>query len=246
MNEKVSDKQFFLTPAHPCSYLEKRSANTLFLDPHDVHSPDTYENLTTLGFRRSGEHLYRPHCTGCSACIPARIPVAAFSANRRFRRVIKKNLDVHTRVENRRDDFEIYNLYEKYIALRHQDGDMYPTNIEQFRSFLFANWSETKLITSYLAGKLIAVAVTDFQSNALSAIYTFFDPELQTRSLGVHSILKQIDYCKSLKLQHLYLGYWIRDSAKMDYKIDYAPLELFQQSSWKLYQKAETNLLSAR
>ena len=245
MNEKVSDKQFFLTPAHPCSYLEKRSANTLFLDPRDAHTSETYEDLTTLGFRRSGEHLYRPHCTGCSACVPARIPVAKFRPNRRFRRVVKKNDDVHTLIEKKRDDFEIYTLYEKYISLRHRDGDMYPTNIEQFRSFLFANWSETKLITSYLNDKLIAVAVTDFQSNALSAIYTFFDPELTARSLGVYSILRQIEYCKHLNLPYLYLGYWIRDSHKMDYKIDYAPVELFQRNYWKRYQKAETHLLSA-
>ena len=245
MNKETGDKQFFLTPAHPCSYLEKRSANTLFLDPRDTHSPDTYENLSRLGFRRSGGHLYRPHCSNCSACVPTRIPISKFTANRRFRRILTKNRDVQTVVEGKRDDLEAYTLYEKYISRRHRDGDMYPADFDQFRSFLFANWSDTRFISSYLNEQLIAVSVTDFLNNALSAIYTFFDPDLSNRSLGVYSILKQIEYCRNSSIPHLYLGYWIKDSKKMDYKIEYAPVELFQDGSWKIFQKAGSTKPSA-
>ena len=85
-NDELNAKQFYLTPVHPCSYLEDRQARTLFLDPRDTIDQSTYAALTDHGFRRSGSHLYRPHCDGCNACVPARVPVESFIWRRRFRR----------------------------------------------------------------------------------------------------------------------------------------------------------------
>ena len=109
---------------------------------------------------------------------------------------------------------------------------MYPPNADQFRSFLLSHWSETTFLCAYLDAELISVAVTDTQIHGLSAIYTFFDPDYPSRSLGVYSILQQIEYCKQLGLPHLYLGYWVRDAQKMSYKTDYRPVELFSNGRW--------------
>jgi arginine-tRNA-protein transferase len=76
------------------------------------------------------------------------------------------------------------------------------------------------------------VAVTDQQPRGLSAIYTFFDPGFAERSLGTFAILQQINLCRDSNLPHLYLGYWIRDSRKMRYKVDYRPVELFLSGRW--------------
>ncbi len=125
-----------------------------------------------------------------------------------------------------------YDLYSRYIAGRHADGDMYPPSRDQFRSFLLSQWSDTLFVCSYLGEELIAVAVTDRQPRGLSAIYTFFDPEVPERGLGVWSVLQQIDLARRLHLPHLYLGYWIRDAEKMRYKTDYRPVELFLDGAW--------------
>ena len=232
MKDELGKKQFFITPAHACSYLPQREANTLFLDPRDMITPGTYQTLTEQGFRRSGSHLYRPHCADCQACIPARVPVATFHARRRQRRVLAKNADLRVEVKPAVYSQEYYELYGKYISGRHRDGDMYPPSAAQFRSFLLSQWSETLFVCLYLRETLLAVAVTDQQEGGFSAIYTFFDSDFPERSLGVMSILKQIELCQKLELPYVYLGYWIRDSDKMRYKTEYRPVELFINGRW--------------
>ena len=226
-------RRFLLTPEHPCSYLE-RDARTLFLDPREDHAPNTYAALSGVGFRRSGDHLYRPHCGDCSACVATRVPVQQFRLTRRFRRVLARNDDLAMRIEPAGYGDEAYALYERYIQERHRDGDMYPPSPDQFRSFLLAEWSDTRFLSTYQGERLVAVAVTDVLANGLSAIYTFFDPSLAGRSLGVLSILRQIGVCQHAGLPYLYLGYWIEEADKMRYKTDYRPIELFRGQGWSL------------
>ena len=99
MQDELGNKQFYITPSHPCSYLPHRDANTLFLDPRETITPDVYQALTEQGFRRSGGHLYRPHCRTCQACIPSRVPVASFKAKRRQKRVLTRNEDLRIEIK---------------------------------------------------------------------------------------------------------------------------------------------------
>jgi len=240
MKEEIGSRQFFLTPIHPCSYLKGREAQTLFLDPRDIIDHNLYQALAEHGFRRSGSHLYRPHCKDCQACIPSRIPVSRFTPRRSQRRVQARNTDLSTRIEPAAFERRYYDLYARYVHGRHRDGDMFPPSPDQFRSFLLSHWSDTVFLNTYLGDELLAVAVTDRQPRGLSAIYTFFDPDPNLhsgrkggdRSLGVFSILRQIEYCRTLGLTHLYLGYWIRDTHKMRYKTDYRPVELLVSGRW--------------
>lgn len=232
MNDELSSKQFYLTPTHPCSYLDDRQARTLFLDPRDTIDPYLYGALTRNGFRRSGSHLYRPHCDGCQACVPVRLPVAEFVWKRRFRRALSHNQDLDLRIARATYTPEYYGLYARYIEQRHGDGDMHPPSPEQFRSFLLSNWGRTAFLVLSLAGRPVAVAVSDLLPDGLSAIYTFFEPALQARGLGTYAVLRQIQLCQERNLDYLYLGYWIKDCAKMRYKIDFRPAELFVNNRW--------------
>ncbi len=230
---ELDQMQFFITPEHDCSYLPDRQARTLFLDPRETVNQNTYSELAQIGFRRSGSHLYRPHCASCQQCIPVRIPVAEFKPHRRHRRVGRINNDLEYVVRNCEFDQSVYQLYEKYIGARHRDGDMYPPSPEQFRSFLLCHWSNSFFGCLYQSDKLLAVAVTDQLENGLSAIYTFFDPAHSNRSLGVYSIMQQIEKCQRDNLRHLYLGYWIPGADKMQYKEDYRPLEILRNNRWQ-------------
>ncbi|HEX7036148.1 MAG TPA: arginyltransferase [Pseudomonadales bacterium] len=232
MQDELGNKQFFITPGHACSYLARRQARTLFLDPRETITPRTYQLLTEQGFRRSGAHLYRPHCRTCQACVPTRIPVATFEPRRSQRRALRRNADLTVQVHRAAFSPRFYDLYARYIGGRHADGDMFPPSRDQFRSFLLSHWADTQFLCSYLHERLVAVAVTDRQAAGLSAIYTFFDPELPERSLGVWSVLQQIELARRLQLPYVYLGYWIRDAEKMRYKIDYRPVELFLNGRW--------------
>lgn len=233
----LSTLRFFRTPAHSCSYLEDRQASTLFVDPQAKLSPELYSELSLLGFRRSGDYLYRPHCEGCNACIPARVRVADFHPRRRHRRIEKTNRDLTVHREPARYTREFYNLYAAYIDQRHGDGDMYPPSEEQFTNFLTCDWADTHFYCFRRQGDLLAVAVTDQLADGLSAVYTFFDPTLAERSLGVMALLWQIRQCHHLELPYLYLGYWIDQCQKMAYKSQYQPLEILRSGAWKEFKK---------
>lgn len=224
--------KFYCTPAHACSYLPDRQAVTLFLDPQAVVSNDMYATLTEVGFRRSGDFIYRPHCGTCQACIPVRIPVAQFRPDRNQRRCLARNADLGVISVPPRYTAEYYALYEKYIDTRHQDGDMYPPTRNQFRSFLLCSWANSRFYEFRSEGRLIALAVVDHMEDGMSAIYTFYDPDHDDRSLGRYAILWQLREAAAQGLGYLYLGYWIRQCRKMNYKREYQPLEYFDGQHW--------------
>jgi arginine-tRNA-protein transferase len=228
----LAQLKFFATPPHACSYLEEQQATTLFVDPAARIDPALYSALSTLGFRRSGRHLYRPHCEHCNACIPVRIPVAEFAPRRSQRRILRRNADLTVTVRDAELTEENYALYARYIGERHDDGDMYPPSREQFRSFLLCDWSDTRFVEFREDDRLVAVAVTDRVDDGLSAIYTYYDPDHPKRSLGVHAILWQIEHARERGLPNLYLGYWIKRCRKMRYKTEYRPLEMRVGERW--------------
>ncbi|EZQ20058.1 arginyl-tRNA-protein transferase [Halopseudomonas bauzanensis] len=224
--------KFYATQPHPCSYLPEEQAVTLFLDPQQPIQPDTYSQLSELGFRRSGEHLYRPHCAQCRACVPARIPAADFVPNKQQLRIHKRNRDLQVTTRRPVMNEEIYQLYSRYIIARHSDGDMFPPSREQFQSFLVSEDAFCEFNEFRLDGRLLAVAVTDRLNNGLSAVYTFFDPDESRRSLGRYAILWQIEQARRSGLPAVYLGYWIRNCRKMNYKTEYRPLEMLINQRW--------------
>jgi arginine-tRNA-protein transferase len=133
--------KFYATQPHSCSYLPEEQATTLFLDPSQPMDVHVYADLSEMGFRRSGDHLYRPHCQNCNACVPARIPVAQFTPNRQQKRIFKRNTDLQVRPAKPQFSEEYFDLYQRYIEQRHADGDMYPPSRDQFsgtRSALLA------------------------------------------------------------------------------------------------------------
>tara|TARA_R100000900_G_scaffold15508_1_gene13519 strand:- start:50055 stop:50765 length:711 start_codon:yes stop_codon:yes gene_type:complete len=232
VTSSLRDLKVYTTYPHTCSYLPDREATTLFIDPRQDIDQALYSRLSQLGFRRSGSHIYRPHCADCRACIPARIPVERFRPDRSQRRIWRRNQDLLVMHSQDIRDEEAYDLYYRYIEQRHADGDMFPPDREQYLSFLNDPWRVTRYLRFYDGEQLVAVAVVDELEDGLSAIYTFFEPEQERRGLGVFAILWQIQRARDLGLAHVYLGYWIENCQKMRYKDRYQPLELLVEGRW--------------
>lgn len=228
----LSTLKLFATQPHPCSYLEGQEATTVFVDPAAEIDAALYTQLSQLGFRRSGSHLYRPQCLRCQACVSCRIPVNHFKPNRSQRRCLHRNSDVTLHLTNDINTEEHYKLYARYIENRHQSGDMYPPSEEQYKAFLTSEWEITQFIELRLQGKLIGVCVCDRLGDGLSAVYTFYEVGLEDRSLGKFAILAQIEKARGMNLDYIYLGYWIKECDKMRYKIQYRPLELLVNRRW--------------
>lgn len=227
---------FYATPPHQCSYLSDKEAITLFADPNFPKNMRLYSALMNYGFRRSGAHLYIPKCENCSACISLRIPANDFIPSRKHKRILAKNEDICITEKPAAFNQVHYDLYKKYLSERHPGGGMDNPTPDSYMEFLTASWSDTVFFEFSLDSKLIAVAVTDVLDDSLSAVYTFYDPDFASRSLGKFAILFQIIQTQFLQRKWLYLGYWIDNCKKMQYKSEFKPQELFYASAWHIYR----------
>jgi arginyl-tRNA--protein-N-Asp/Glu arginylyltransferase len=226
--------RFFATAPRACSYLSGRSAISVFADPDARLSPAVYQQLAGFGFRRSGNDLYVPACPGCSECIPVRIPVRQFRRSRNQQKIWNRNRDLGVTVLPPAYRDEHFDLYSRYLSGRHPGGGMDQPTPDDYMNFLTSSWCETVFMEFRLADTPVAVAVTDRLGNALSAVYSFFDPALPRRSLGTYSVLRQIELGRELGCDWHYLGYWIPGCGKMEYKNRFRPLQGYQQGNWSM------------
>ncbi len=229
--------QCYITAAHDCSYLAGQTASNLVIDPKLPLNDALLGELLNNGFRRSGDHVYRPQCQNCSECRSLRIPVAQFKVNRSQRRNWRSNHELQHNIANNNFKDEHFQLYQKYLNSRHQGSEMSNPSPDDFLGFLTAPGISSYFHEIHLHGKLLAVAVTDHTPLGLSAVYTFFDPEYEQLGLGIYAILLQIELSKQLKLPWLYLGYWVKDCVKMRYKSHYRPFEAFIDREWRFIEK---------
>ncbi len=224
--------QFYLTAPYPCSYLEGREARSQVAAPAHLIGQAAYSQLIREGFRRSGHYTYRPHCYGCKLCVPVRIEVGGFRPNRSQRRNFRHNQSLAASILPLEFRDEHYELYRRYQRARHTGGGMDLDDSEQYMQFLLSSQVDTSLVEFRDAGRLVMVAVVDRVEDGLSAVYTFFDPELERRGFGTYAVLWQIELARRLELPYLYLGYWIKESGKMAYKSNFKPLQGLVDGRW--------------
>ncbi len=223
--------RLYLSQEHACGYLPRRLARSAFIDPEFALDAARYESLLSQGFRRSGDHAYRPHCRDCARCIPVRVPIEHFRADRSQRRCVRRNADLELSIEHRLGEAH-FALYRDYLSMRHPGGGMDPGDRAAFHAFLGCHWMDVRYWCLRREGRLLAVAVVDHLPRSLSAVYTFFDPAESARGLGTYAVLMQLEQARLAQLEHLYLGYWVPESLKMDYKRRFRPLEALGPLGW--------------
>ena len=224
--------RLFQTLPHGCGYYADRTAQNLVLDPAAPNLDQLYGPALERGFRRAGGHLYYPNCAACRACTPCRIDVENFQPDRSQRRCLKRNTDIVISECIPGYNRERHALYERYLHHRHAGGGMDDAEASDFRRFLTAPWSPTLFMELRADSRLLAVAVTDVCLNAISAVYTFYDPDETTRSLGTFAILQQVELARRRGIPWLYLGFWIDGHPKMDYKRRFKPLQIRTSTGW--------------
>lgn len=222
------------TDTHPCSYLPGRIARSCYVDPSETLDQQALTLLSLNGFRRSGQLLYRPDCPGCTACQSVRLRLRDFHPNRNQRRILRRNRDLRLSVaQPQQAGHAGYDLFERYINIRHADGDMYPASPEQFADFLLSDFGTSYFLLAHWGDQLLACMVFDVLLDGLSSVYCFYEPDEEKRSLGTFMILSLNQLAQGLSLPYNYLGYYVEGSRKMDYKANFGPLEAWQSHHWQ-------------
>ena len=236
--------RFYLTNPSPCPYLDGKRERKAFTNL-DVGDADALHNaLSQTGFRRSQGIAYRPACPGCNACRSVRTRVREFELTKSWRRVLNANADLVRDPAPARATREQFRLLKRYLNGRHEGGGMSAMGYREYASMV--NDSPVKsVIFEYRSGAaddapLVAASITDVLRDGLSMVYTFFDPAASRRSLGTFMILDHIRHAAELGVPHVYLGYWVEGSPKMDYKRRFEPLDVLNGDEWMpLERRAE-------
>ncbi|MGC9269673.1 arginyltransferase [Acidiphilium sp.] len=224
---------FYATAPLPCPYLAGRTERKVVTELSGVGAEALHDRLSRGGFRRSHNIAYAPVCQGCRSCIPIRIVVNDFVPSRTQRRIAAMNTDLRAFEMPPRATSEQYLLFQRYQQARHSDGDMAAMSFYDYRAMVEDTPIETWLV-EYRDGadRLVGACLTDRMRDGLSAVYSFFAPELARRSLGTQSILWLVERAAELGLPYVYLGYWVPESPKMAYKSRFRRTQILSGGVW--------------
>ena len=235
--------QFYLTAPSPCPYLGGKEERKVFTHLVGERAGELNNILTHGGFRRSQSIAYRPACEGCRACVSVRVNADDFRPTRGMRRILKRNDDIFSDMRIAIPTSEQYSVFRAYLDSRHRDGGMADMTVLDYAMMVEDSHIETRIVeyrrhasdataNSRASGDLVAVALTDVLGDGLSMVYSFFEPDEATRSLGTLMVLDHIERARRMGLAYVYLGYWVRGSRKMDYKSRFLPQERLTPDGW--------------
>ncbi len=217
----------------PCPYLAEEQARLPMRLPTRPLTRRQFSARLREGDRRQGLVLYRPTCPSCTACEAIRIVVAEFHEGKTQRRIWRRGRDFfEVHLAPCAPDPDKVSLYNRHKMRRGLLGDGEPITRTGYDAFLVDSCTESFELRFMRGDRLVGVSVVDRAEDALSAVYTYFDPDFSRHSPGVFAILTQLELCRRWGLDYLYLGLYVEGCKAMTYKAIYRPHERLVEGEW--------------
>lgn len=210
-----------------CGYFAELKAKFRYFHIEDCTN-SFYLHLLERGWRRFGKEFLVPICEGCEACISIRYDCENFVFSKSHKRILKSPITLE--IKRPWVSEAHISLHDKYHHCMHfKKGWKYRRTTPQYyyetfvESFLDFGYE----FDYYFEDKLIGVAYVDIiDTEAISALYCYYDHDFSQYSIGTYSILKQIEIAKEYNIKYLYPGYWIKNHISMGYKERFKPFEI--------------------
>ena len=203
-------------------------------------TPVQYDTLLAEAWRHFGLHFFRYNFgvyeNEIRRVMPLRIRLADFTLSKSQRRIFRKNSDLVTEIGPIAISAETHDLFERH-KLRFKSG--IPNSIYDFVSRDAAS-SPTELfqLSVYHDVSLVAASYFDVGEISISSIYAIFDPNETSRSLGIFTMLKEIEYAAANGKSLYYHGYAYEGESYYDYKKSFVALEQFDwNGNWTALEK---------
>jgi len=220
-----------------CPYLQGQVARMPLRRPLGMTAAQFDERMAA-GDRRMGRYLYRTQCPSCQACEPIRVPVTEFTAIRTHKRTLRQgDALLQLRIGAPQCDamrVKLFNLHKHQRGLSLQDGEI---DLDGYYAFLVDSCTQTLEFRYWDADRLLAVGISDRGQKSLNAVYCYYDPAYDRVGLGTYNVLKQLERCRQWGLNYLYLGLYIAQSPRMNYKARFLPHERLVAGAWRRFER---------
>lgn len=218
----------FCSLDYGCAYIPGKSVRMSY--KYVSHSNSDFNTaVIQRGWRRFGNYYFYPICNGCNECKSLRINVKEFKPSKSQKKSIKRNANTRVIIQKPTVSAMHIELYNKYHTWKAQRDGWRTRNIspgDYFENFAEGAHDFGKEVLYFVEDKLVGVDLIDIVEDGISSIYFYYDPDYANLSLGVYSLIKQIDFAKTLNKEWIYLGYWVDGCKAFEYKKNFKPLEI--------------------
>ncbi|HIC79016.1 MAG TPA: arginyltransferase [Sulfurovum sp.] len=213
---------------YECAYIPDKKVRMHY--KHIENATQSYNTaLINRGWRRFGSYYFHPICESCSECKSLRINVNEFKLSKSQKKSIKRNRETEIIIQKPTLTQAHLDLYNKYHSFKHQKDNWTHRNIsprEYKENFVEGAHDFGKEVLYIQDGEIIGVDLIDILDDGISSIYFYYDPDFPRLSLGIYSLLYQIELAKVLELPWIYLGYWVDGCKAFAYKSNFQPQEI--------------------
>ncbi len=195
---------------------------------------EDFDYFLDLGYRKFAYRFFKYVCD-CDLCSSIRIIVPEHSHSKTHKRILNKNEGMRftvSRLEYRESHYELYRKHHAERGFNVLDEDLF---VQEF----YLTPVEAAMTEVYEGDRLVGIGFLDIGKESLSSVYFVYDPDYSEYSPGVYSIIKEIDYAKSLGKNYYYLGLYCKGQRFLGYKDKFVPYETFDYETG-IWQKCET------